>query len=251
MIKFSSVISHLMNIWHRRNSRSYVAYLRSRGIRIGEDCIFRDPLRTRIDVSRPALVSIGSNVDINMYFQILTHDWTSFVFRNKYHDFVNSSGRVKIGSNIYIGTNVIVLRGVTIGDNCVIGAGSVVTHDIPANSVAVGTPCRVVCSLDEYYQKRKVEGLPEAVEYVKAFQKNFGRDPFPYELYEEFIYFVDASNVEVYEQKGVPVRSQLSIAYEAWIATHKAQFTSYEDFIQYVNQNVNETTESQRNSSCL
>ena len=62
---------------------------------------------------------------------------------------MNSSGRVEIGSNIYIGTNVIVLRGVTIGDNCVIGAGSVVTHDIPANSVAVGAPCRVVCSLDE------------------------------------------------------------------------------------------------------
>lgn len=236
MIKFSSVISHLLDIWHRRNSRSYVAYLHSRGIKIGEGCIFRDPLRTRIDVSRPALVSIGSNVDINMYFQILTHDWAGFVFRTKYHDFVNSSGKVKIGSNIYIGTNVIVLRGVTIGDNCVIGAGSVVTHDIPADSVAVGVPCRVVCSLDEYYQKRKAKGLSEAVEHVKAFQENFGRDPLPHELYEEFIYFVDASNVEEYERKGVPVRSQLSVAYEDWIATHKAQFTSYEDFIQYVNQ---------------
>ena len=78
-------------------------------------CFLELPLTTRIDVSRPALVSIGSNVDMNTYFQILTHDWASFVFRNKYHDFVNSSGRVEIGSNIYIGTNVIVLRGVTIG----------------------------------------------------------------------------------------------------------------------------------------
>lgn len=145
MIKLSSITAHILDIWHRRNSRSYIAHLRSLGIRIGDGCIFRDPLTTRIDVSRPALVSIGSNVDMNTYFQILTHDWASFVFRNKYHDFVNSSGRVEIGSNIYIGTNVIVLRGVTIGDNCVIGAGSVVTHDIPANSVAVGAPCRVVC----------------------------------------------------------------------------------------------------------
>ena len=214
------------------------------GIRIGDGCIFRDPLTTRIDVSRPALVSIGSNVDMNTYFQILTHDWASFVFRNKYHDFVNSSGRVEIGSNIYIGTNVIVLRGVTIGDNCVIGAGSVVTHDIPANSVAVGAPCRVVCSLDEYYQKRKVKGLQEAVEHVKAFQKNFGRDPLPHELYVEFIYFVDASNVEEYERQGVPVRSQLSIAYGDWLSTHKAKFSSYDDFIQYVNQKMNETAES-------
>ena len=244
MIKLSSITAHILDIWHRRNSRSYIAHLRSLGIRIGDGCIFRDPLTTRIDVSRPALVSIGSNVDMNTYFQILTHDWASFVFRNKYHDFVNSSGRVEIGSNIYIGTNVIVLRGVTIGDNCVIGAGSVVTHDIPANSVAVGAPGRVVCSLDEYYQKRKVKGLQEAVEHVKAFQKNFGRDPLPHELYEEFIYFVDASNVEEYERQGVPVRSQLSIAYGDWLSTHKAKFSSYDDFIQYVNQKMNETAES-------
>lgn len=93
-------------------------------------------------------------------------------------------------------------------------------------------------------QKRKVKGLQEAVEHVKAFQKNFGRDPLPHELYEEFIYFVDASNVEEYERQGVPVRSQLSIAYGDWLSTHKAKFSSYDDFIQYVNQKMNETAES-------
>lgn len=70
MIKLSSITAHILDIWHRRNSRSYIAHLRSLGIRIGDGCIFRDPLTTRIDVSRPALVSIGSNVDMNTYFQI-------------------------------------------------------------------------------------------------------------------------------------------------------------------------------------
>ena len=51
---------------------------------------------------------------------------------------------ITIGNNVWIGANVSVLPGVTIGDNCVIGAGSVVNRDIPANSVAVGNPCRVV-----------------------------------------------------------------------------------------------------------
>lgn len=51
---------------------------------------------------------------------------------------------VTIGNNVWIGGGAILLPGVTIGDNVVIGAGSVVTHDIPANSVAVGSPCRVV-----------------------------------------------------------------------------------------------------------
>lgn len=51
---------------------------------------------------------------------------------------------VVIGNNVWIGAKATVTRGVTIGDNVVIGANSVVTHDIPANSVAVGTPARVI-----------------------------------------------------------------------------------------------------------
>ena len=54
---------------------------------------------------------------------------------------------IKIGNNVWIGGNVIVLPGVTIGDNTVIGAGSVVTKDIPANVVAVGNPCKVIKQL--------------------------------------------------------------------------------------------------------
>jgi maltose O-acetyltransferase len=54
---------------------------------------------------------------------------------------------ITIGHNVWIGGNAIVLPGVTIGDNSVIGAGSVVTKDIPANVVAAGNPCRIIRSL--------------------------------------------------------------------------------------------------------
>lgn len=54
---------------------------------------------------------------------------------------------VKIGSNVWLGGSVIVCPGVTIGDNTTIGAGSVVTKDIPANVVAAGNPCRVIRSV--------------------------------------------------------------------------------------------------------
>ena len=54
---------------------------------------------------------------------------------------------ITIGDHVWIGGGAIVLPGVTIGDNCVIGAGSVVTRSIPANSVAVGNPCRVIKQL--------------------------------------------------------------------------------------------------------
>ena len=54
---------------------------------------------------------------------------------------------IEIGNNVWIGGNVVVLPGVKIGDNCVIGAGSVVTKDVPDNSVAVGNPCKVIKKL--------------------------------------------------------------------------------------------------------
>lgn len=69
---------------------------------------------------------------------------------------------VRIGKNCWLGAGVIVLPGVTIGDNSVIGAGSVVTKDIPANVVAVGNPCRVLRPIGErdkeyYFKERKIE----------------------------------------------------------------------------------------------
>lgn len=54
---------------------------------------------------------------------------------------------IRVGNNVWFGGGVKVLPGVTIGDNCVIGAGSVVTHDIPANSLAYGNPCQVIRKL--------------------------------------------------------------------------------------------------------
>ncbi len=68
---------------------------------------------------------------------------------------------VHIGKNCWLGAGVVVMPGVTIGDNSVIGAGSIVTKDIPANVVAVGNPCRVLRKIGEhdreyYYKDKKI-----------------------------------------------------------------------------------------------
>ena len=69
---------------------------------------------------------------------------------------------VRIGKNCWLGAGVIVMPGVTMGDNTVIGAGSIVTKDIPANVVAVGNPCRVMREIGEhdreyYFKERRIE----------------------------------------------------------------------------------------------
>ena len=76
---------------------------------------------------------------------------------------------IKIGNTCWIGANVIVLPGITIGDNSVIGAGSVVTKDIPANVVAAGKPCRVMRQIDErdetyYFKGHRFDEQPERTE---------------------------------------------------------------------------------------
>ncbi len=77
---------------------------------------------------------------------------------------------VHIGRNCWLGAGVVVLPGVTIGDNSVIGAGSVVTKDIPPNVVAVGNPCRVLREINErdkeyYFKDRKIDA--ELLESIK------------------------------------------------------------------------------------
>lgn len=69
---------------------------------------------------------------------------------------------VRIGKNCWFGANVVVVPGVTIGDNVVIGAGSVVTKDIPSNVLAAGVPCKVLREINEhdreyYYKDRKID----------------------------------------------------------------------------------------------
>lgn len=87
-------------------------------------------------------VKFGNNVFIapNCGFYTAGHP-LDYEARNKGLEYAKP---IEVGNNVWIGGNVVVLPGVSIGDNVVIGAGSVVTKDIPSNSVAVGNPCRVI-----------------------------------------------------------------------------------------------------------
>ena len=108
--------------------------------------------------SEPWIITIGSNIHITDGVRFITHDGGTLLYRSLVPD-LELTKPIKLGSNVYIGNNVILLPGVTIGSNVIIGAGAVVTKDIPDNSVAVGVPARVVKSADEYLEKAKKESL--------------------------------------------------------------------------------------------
>lgn len=94
-----------------------------------------------------APVTFGDNVFVapNCGFYTAGHPIEA-IERNKGLEYARA---ITVGRDVWFGAQVAVMPGVTIGDNCIIGAGSVVTRDIPANSVAVGNPCRVIRNIDK------------------------------------------------------------------------------------------------------
>ena len=119
---------------------------------------------TIIDVAK---VKIGDNCQMAPNVAIYTAGHPLHpVSRNSMYEYGIS---VTIGDNVWIGGNTVIMPGVHIGSNTVIGAGSVVTKDIPDWVVAVGNPCRVIKQITEedkkyYYKDRKFD--PEAWEYI-------------------------------------------------------------------------------------
>lgn len=103
-----------------------------------------------LDPSHCWLIEIGDHVTLAPRVHILCHDASTKEFLG-----YTKIGRVTIGDHVFIGAESVVLPGVTIGSNVVIGANSTVTHDIPDNCVAAGTPARVISSLDAYLEKEK------------------------------------------------------------------------------------------------
>lgn len=107
--------------------------------------------------SEPYLIEIGSMTKITYGCKFITHDGGVYVLRNINKDANGASvyGKIVVGRNCFLGNDVTVLPGVRIGDNCIVGAGAVVTKSIPDNSVAAGVPCRVISTIEEYYNNMK------------------------------------------------------------------------------------------------
>lgn len=228
MIK--AIVNKISFFLSRTSKKRYINYLVKKGVKIGKNFCIHGNLNTiQIDVTRPSLITIGDDVQINSGMKIFTHDFVSSIFLNKFHDFIPSSGEVKIGNNVGFGVNCIVLKGVEIGDNCFIAAGSIVTRNIPSNCIAGGVPAKRICDIGEYYEKRKRQCVVEAFKYVRSIKERYNRNPTAEDMFEEFPLFVDLHNMSNYQ--SIPIKKQLGRQYDYWIENHKAMYSSMEEFI--------------------
>ncbi len=103
-----------------------------------------------LDPSHCWLIQIGDGVTLAPGVHVLAHDASS-----KHLTGLTKIGRVEIQREVFVGANSTILPGVTVGENSIIGAGSVVTKDVPPNTVVSGNPAKSVCSTEEYASKHK------------------------------------------------------------------------------------------------
>lgn len=197
----------LERLKHEKTDQDYIKYLKNQGIKIGANTVFFDWKSNVIDVQRPWLLEIGDYCKITHGVIILAHDYSRSVLRRVYGDIIDGAEKTFIGDNVFIGMNSIILMGTNIGNNVIIGAGSVVKGKIPNNVVVAGNPARVICTLEEYYKKRKSKYIDEAKECLRLYTQHYNRVPTIEEMGGFFPIYLKRDKQELQKNN---IRTQLS-----------------------------------------
>lgn len=146
-------------------------------------------------------------------------------------------GKITIGDNCFIGYNAVILKNSEIGDNCIIGARSVVKGKVPSGTVWAGCPAKQICTIEEYYQKKKNNRLKEALYRRDFIREKMQRNPSISEMGLFCFLFLERTegNYERYvknvEFNGIKEHKRLKHHFFSSVPT----FNSYEEFLSYSN----------------
>lgn len=225
----------LMVYGHKSSSERYIRWLKRQGVRVGEHVQLYTPWSIKIDTQHPWMISIGDNVHITADCSILQHDWSWIVAQRKTGILYGSSRRVSIGNNVFIGQRTLILNGADIGDNTIIGAGSVVTGKLVGDAVYAGVPARKISSLDEYIDKLRQRQLSDAVSLVNDYKRTYRVWPSKDSLREFFWLFeprlgeLNPKFEEMIERNGNSERSGRAFRNSIPL------FNGYTEFLTYAN----------------
>lgn len=141
------ILKRIIDLWRYLiySPNKYAKYI---GVNIGVDNFIPDK---KCWSSEPYLITIGNHCQITSGVRLFTHGGGN-VARDKYPDF-DVFGKIVIGDWVYIGSGSLIMPGVTIGDNVLVAAGSVVTRSVPPRTIVAGNPARVVGTVDDYIER--------------------------------------------------------------------------------------------------
>lgn len=140
------MIKKVLNIY-RNTFWTREKLARYKGVSIGNNCF----IGKCSFGSEPYLISIGNHVQITKGVSLITHSG-GWLFRKDFPKF-DCFGKIVIKDNVYIGNNAILLPGVTIGSNVIIGAGAVVTKSVPDNSIVGGNPATIIGNVEDLKER--------------------------------------------------------------------------------------------------
>ncbi|MDH1994805.1 acyltransferase [Aeromonas caviae] len=145
----------LIKSLYRRCQRIFLSankLAKVQGVKLGKNCILNKEISFG---SEPYLITLGDNFYCSTGIKFITHDGAVNVLRNIYPELVNADlfGRITIGNNVFLGCDVIVLPNTIIGDNVIVGAGSIVKGELESGYVYAGVPVKRLMSLDDYKNK--------------------------------------------------------------------------------------------------
>ena len=148
-------------------------------MRVGSGCFFPGVSPATFG-SEPYLITLGNRVAIAWGARFITHDGIAWLMRDKQPD-IDIVAPIVVGDNVIIGTNAVIMPGVTVGSNCVVGVGAVVTRDVPSGSIVAGVPARVIGSLEDHFAKVQKNAIGTALlspeEKKRLLKKHFGVSP--------------------------------------------------------------------------